>query len=120
LAALLVAGLAGMTVLALTAGNIVAASKAEDVSRAVNVNEMKDPACNALALTSVIVGNTGNAQANLLLGSAAGTTMNGQGQSDCVMGGGGNDALRGGGGIDVCIGGPGVDTFNATCETQIP
>jgi Ca2+-binding RTX toxin-like protein len=98
---------------------MMGAPKLGDISRVVNVNELKPTACNALTLTSVIVGNTGNSQANLLLGSAAGTTMNGQGANDCVMGGGGNDTLRGGAGTDVCIGGPGTDTFAANCETRI-
>ena len=120
LAVVMVGGLAGATTLGLTAGNsMLGVPKLGDVSRVVNVNELKDPACNAITLTSVIVGNTGNNQANLLLGSAAGTTMNGQQGNDCVMGGGGNDTLRGGAGTDVCIGGPGTDTFAANCETRI-
>ena len=71
-------------------------------------------------LASVIVGTTGNAQANLVLHGAGGATVRGQGGNDCVMGGGGNDTLQGNAGTDVCIGGPGTDSFAASCETQIP
>jgi Ca2+-binding RTX toxin-like protein len=104
---------------ALTAANVVASSRADLEARVPAVNEMSPTPCSALVLTSVVVGNNGNAQANLLLGSAAANTMNGAGANDCVVGGGGDDALQGGAGVDVCIGGPGTDTFGGNCETQI-
>jgi Ca2+-binding RTX toxin-like protein len=115
--AALVTALAGI---ALTAANVVATSRADLEARVPNVNEISPTDCSGLVLVSILIGNNGNAQANLLLGTAANNTMNGAGANDCVVGGAGNDALQGGAGIDVCIGGPGTDTFGGNCETQIP
>lgn len=102
-----------------TAANTVPASNLGSSVTAITANTLKPAACNGIVLTSVIIGNNGNGQANLLLGSAGADTMNGAGGNDCILGGGGNDTIAGGAGTDVCIGGPGVDTFNANCETQI-
>ena len=102
-----------------TAANTVPASNLGSSSTAITANTLKPAACNGITLTSVIIGNNGDAANNLLLGSAAANTMNGAGGNDCILGGGGNDTIAGGAGTDVCIGGPGVDTFNANCETQI-
>ena len=119
----LVAGLALVAVVGLTASNVVAGSKRVNTSSAVNVNELKPiPDCAGITLTSYVI-NSGTfnatAAAELVIASAGVDNPNGAGGDDCVLGGGSNDNLRGGAGTDVCIGGPGVDTFNANCETQI-
>ena len=118
----LVAGLACVTAVGLTASNVVAASKRVNTSSAVNVNELKPASCNALTLTAYVINSgTFNATgaAELVLASSGVDDAGGGGRNDCVLGGGGNDNLRGGAGTDVCIGGPGTDTFAASCETQI-
>lgn len=102
-----------------TAANTVPASNLGSSSTAITANTLKPAACNGIVLTSVIIGNNGDAANNLLLGSAGANNMNGAGGNDCILGGGGNDTIAGGAGTDVCIGGPGADTFNANCETQI-
>ena len=119
---LLVAGLACVTAVGLTASNVVAASKRVNTSSARDVNELKPAACNGITLTAIVINSgtfSGTAAAELVLASAGVDNPNGAGGNDCVLAGGGNDNLRGGAGTDVCIGGPGVDTFNANCETQI-
>ena len=119
----LVAGLACVTVVGLTAANVVAASKRVNTSSAVNVNEEKPiPDCSAITLTTYFIGSgtfTATGAAELVLASSGVDDAGGGGRNDCVLGGGGNDNLRGGAGTDVCIGGPGTDTFAASCETQI-
>ena len=119
----LVAGLACVTVLGLTAANVVAASKRVNSSNAVDVNQEKPiPECSGITLTTYFIGSgnfTATGAAELVLASSGVDNAGGGGGNDCVLGGGGNDNLRGGAGTDVCIGGPGTDTFNANCETQI-
>ena len=102
-----------------TAANTVPASNVGSSSTAITANTLKPAACNGITLTNLVIGSTGTAGNDLLLGSAGVDTMNGGNGNDCILGGGGIDAIAGGGGTDVCIGGPGVDTFNANCETQI-
>ena len=102
-----------------TAANTVPASNLGSSSTAITANTLKPAACNGITLANVVIGNTGTAGADLLLGSAGVDNMDGNGGDDCILGGGGADNLRGSGGTDVCIGGPGVDTFHPSCETQI-
>ncbi len=102
-----------------TAANTVPASNLGSATQAITANTLKPAACNGITLTNLVIGNTGTAGADLLLGSAGVDSMDGNGGDDCILGGGGNDNLRGSGGTDVCIGGPGVDTFHPSCETQI-
>jgi len=102
-----------------TAANTVPASNLGSSSTAITANTLKPAACNGITLTNIVIGNTGTAGADLLLGSAGVDNMDGLAGDDCIPGGGGNDNLRGSQGTDVCIGGPGVDTFHPTCETQI-
>jgi len=102
-----------------TAANTVPASNLGSSSVAITANTLKPAACNGITLTNIVIGNTGTAGADLLLGSAGVDNMDGLAGDDCILGGGGNDNLRGSQGTDVCIGGPGVDTFHPTCETQI-
>jgi Ca2+-binding RTX toxin-like protein len=101
-----------------TAANTVPASNVGSSSTAITANTLKPAACNGITLTALVIGNTGGAANELILGSAAANTMNGNGGNDCILGGGGNDNITGGAGTDVCIGGPGTDTFT-TCETAI-
>ena len=102
-----------------TAANTVPASNLGSSSTAITADTLKPAACNGITLTNIVIGNTGTAGADLLLGSAGVDNMDGLAGDDCILGGGGNDNLRGSQGTDVCIGGPGVDTFHPTCETQI-
>ena len=76
-----------------TAANTVPASNLGSSSTAITANTLKPAACNGITLTSVIIGNNGDAANNLLLGSAAANTMNGAGGNDCILGGGGNDTI---------------------------
>ena len=103
---------------AFTASNTVPATHAGRQQFTINANALKPAACAALNLTAIVIGNTGTAANELVLGSAVADTMTGKGGNDCILGGGGNDSITGGAGTDVCIGGPGTDTF-ATCETQV-
>lgn len=102
-----------------TAANTVPASNLGSSSTAITANTLKPAACNGITLTNIVIGNTGGAANELVLGSAAGDAMNGGGGNDCILGGGSADFIAGGAGTDVCIGGPGGDFFGADCETQI-
>ena len=106
------------TASAFTASNTVPATFAGRQQFTIDANALKPAACAALNLTAIVVGSTGTAANELVLGTAVADTMNAKGGDDCVLGGGGNDSITGGTGIDVCIGGPGTDTFSG-CETQI-
>ncbi len=105
-----------------TSANTVAVTKAEDDTRSITPNDLKPTQCAAISLTAKRSGTgtiNGNANAELITGSAVVDTISGAGGNDCLLGGAGNDSLNGGTQIDVCIGGAGTDTFNASCETQI-
>lgn len=56
---------------------------------------------------SIVNGNTGNAQANLVLGFAGDDVMNGGAGGDVMVGGAGNDAVAGGTGADLLLWRPG-------------
>jgi len=121
--ALVVAAVAVLLGVAITATSIVPMSRAGSTSSgAPTANQLKPPQCAALNLNGILVGSgtfTDNNQPHLVLGSSGVDTIRGRGGSDCILGGGGNDSLRGDGGVDVCIGGPGTDTFFNSCETRI-
>ncbi|NUT56981.1 MAG: hypothetical protein HOQ03_13510, partial [Thermoleophilia bacterium] len=111
-----------VVVSALTATNAVPASRAERDVSTIAVDLVKPrPTCNAITLTTLVIGGASGGNGNdLVLGTAAANTnLRGMNGDDCILGGGGNDTLRGDGGTDICIGGPGTDTFHSTCETQI-
>jgi Ca2+-binding RTX toxin-like protein len=116
-------GLLGLLVACLavvaTAANTVPGSSLGSASQAITPDTLKPAACAGITLTTLVIGSTGGAGNDLVLGSAAVDTMDGNGGNDCVIGGGSNDSLRGSAGTDVCIGGPGTDTFHVSCETQI-
>ena len=48
----------------------------------------------------------------IIVGTAAGETLNGTAGDDLILGLGGNDTLNGLGGNDILVGGPGTDTLN--------
>jgi RTX calcium-binding nonapeptide repeat (4 copies) len=106
------------TIPALTATNAVPGTRASQTASAITGNNLKPSACAAVNIQNVVVGIDGTGVRDLVLGTAAGTSVRGRATADCVLGGGGNDTINGDGGTDVCIGGPGTDTF-ANCETQI-
>jgi Ca2+-binding RTX toxin-like protein len=109
--------LALVTISALAATNSVPATKAGRSTRAIGANDLKPPQCSALILTAIALGTGGDAN-ELVVGTAAGETVQGNKGDDCVLGGGGNDTVRGDQQTDVCIGGPGTDSFHASCEAQ--
>jgi hypothetical protein len=112
-----------LAAVAVTATNVVPASRAGSSDEgAPTANDLKPSACSGLNLAGIrtgagTFGDTG--ASNLVLGSPGVDTIRGNNGSDCILGGGGNDSLRGDGGTDVCIGGAGTDTFHSTCETRI-
>lgn len=122
-AALVVAAVALLLGVAITATSIVPISRAGSTSSgAPTANQLKPSQCAALNLTAIVVGSgtiNGTGAADLILGGAGADSLRGRGGADCLVGGGGNDFLRGDGGTDICIGGPGADTFHLSCDTQI-
>ena len=116
-----VVALVAVVGIAVTATNTIPVSRADDLSRAIGVNDVKPSQCAGLTLTDVLAGsgtiNDPNGNATLVLGSAGADTINARNLDDCVVAGGGNDSINGGAGSDVCIGGPGTDTFT-NCETS--
>jgi Ca2+-binding RTX toxin-like protein len=104
-----------------TAANTVPGTNLGRFTQAITANTLKPAACSGITLTNLVIGNTGTAANDLVLGSAAADVMDGGAGNDCILGGGGNDIIDGGssgGGTDVCIGGPGIDVFN-NCATAI-
>src|SRR5262249_15363519 len=63
------------------------------------------------ALPSLVAGQTGDAGGNLIIGSAAGQTLDGGGGDDILVAAAGGNTLDGGAGYNVLIGGSGVDTL---------
>ena len=118
-ASLAALALAALPILAYTAANVVASSKADDLSMAISPGSVVPGPCAGMTFANRIdgAGNfNGTNQNDLLMGSGGADTINGQNGDDCLVGGGGDDTLRGGPGNDVCIGGGGTNTFNQ-CET---
>lgn len=104
----------------LTAANVVADSRAGIEEEAVTANDLKPPQCAGLNLSLVRGPASGGGNtAALIIGTAAGESINGNGGDDCILGAAGDDNLRGNGGNDVCLGGPGTDTFHSSCEVRI-
>lgn len=115
LAAVLIAAVG--SVAGLTSANVVAPSRVSDTAHALAIVQLIPPECQGMPITSVSADGT-NAS-DLILGTTARDTLNGDDGDDCILGGGGNDSLRGHHGYDVCIGGPGTDSFHPSCEEQI-
>lgn len=115
-----VAVVAAIMVPAITAANVVPASKASASSHPVTANQLAPTQCKNQGLTNVVVGTNASGSANvsdLVLGTAGGDNLAGGGGNtfDCLVGGNGADRMNAGGGNDWCIGGGGVDVFIA-CE----
>ncbi len=85
----------------------------------ITANTLKPAACSAITLTTIVIGVTGTAGNDLVLGTALPDTISAGGGNDCVLAGGGADSINCGTSTDVALGGPGTDTFNANCETQV-
>ena len=120
-----VAMAAGAVLLALlafafSASNTVPSSNVGQSARSIGAQNIAPPQCAGMGLTAVITSGAGGAGNDLVLGTAAGETLDGNGGNDCIVGGGGDDLLRGGAGTDVCIGGGGAHERFNQCETQYP
>ncbi len=103
-----------------TATNTVPSTNVGRQQFPIDANALKPAACSALNLTTLVVGTTGTAGNDLILGPSTASALIGNGGRDCIVGGSGNDVITGNGltAGDVCIGGPGTDVF-ATCQTTI-
>jgi Ca2+-binding RTX toxin-like protein len=119
LLAVAVAAAVGTAGTVITATNVVPATYLSESPGPSTIDDQAAAAGCGTGLTSVVNGATGTAANDLLLGSAAGESLDGNAGDDCILGGGGNDTLRGSQGSDVCIGGPGTDSFHPSCEIQI-
>jgi Ca2+-binding RTX toxin-like protein len=64
-----------------------------------------------LTLTGADINGTGNALANILIGSSGHNSLDAKGGSDEIYGGSGNDTLIGGKGVDELYGEGDLDTF---------
>jgi len=104
---------------ALGAGNTIPGTNTTKYTTPITANTLKPSSCSAITLTTLVIGSTGTAGADLELGSAAADTISAGGGNDCILAGGGNDNISCGTGTDVAVGGPGTDVFNVNCETQI-
>jgi Ca2+-binding RTX toxin-like protein len=111
---------AAIAIGAFTATNAVPSSNVGRQQVPIDANALKPAACSTLNLTNLVVGTSGTAGNDLILGPSSGTALAGNGGRDCIVGGGGNDIITGNGltAGDVCVGGPGTDVF-ALCQTQI-
>ena len=122
---------------AFAATNTVPSTRLDDDSIPITANALKPSDCSSLNLTNIVVGGTGTAGNDLILGTAGGDnirggdgddcivggggndTLQGQKNNDIVLGGAGNDSLRGNQDTDICDGGAGTDSGHASCETQL-
>lgn len=92
-----------IAVYAMTASNTMPGNVSiGQVQTPIGAGDVRPPECSGLSLSG---------RSDLVLGTAAGKTLDGGNGNDCIVGGGGNDILYGKQGDDVLIGGPGVDIF---------
>jgi len=105
-------------ILARMSANTVNESGMEEQTQEVTANQLKPSACNGIDLSAIYTDSDGAATNDLVLGTSASNTLNGNDGDDCLVGGNGDDTLDGGAGADVCIGGEGTDSFS-NCETQV-
>jgi Ca2+-binding RTX toxin-like protein len=112
--------LLALLVFAFSASNTVPVSHAGQSVRSIGAQDIAPPECAGMGLTTVITNGAGSAGNDLVLGTAAGETLNGNNGNDCLVGGGGDDFLKGGSGTDVCIGGGGANEKFNQCETTYP
>ena len=110
---------------AVSATNIVATSRVDQVSRGINPNDLKPPECAGINVQNIVdlgAGEGPTTNNDLILGTTGADVLFGLFQdlegNDCILGGGGNDSawflffhlgLNGGPGNDVILGGPGND-----------
>jgi Ca2+-binding RTX toxin-like protein len=112
--------LVALLVFAFSAANTVPASHAGRSQQAIAVQDIAPPQCAGMGLTTLITNGNGGAGNDLVLGTAAGETLNGNNGDDCLVGGGGDDFLKAGSGTDVCLGGGGANEKFSQCETTYP
>jgi len=108
------------SVTALAASNTIPATKADEASMIIGLNDKKPSACEGWYLTDLVAGSgtfTGTSGNDLIIGSSSADNIDGLGGDDCIVGGGGDDSITGGDGSDICLGGPDIDTFIA-CEGE--
>ncbi len=72
-----------------------------------------------LVLLGGAIDGTGNAQANLIIGTGSANTLRGFGSADELRGNGGNDSLFGDAGEDTLVGGAGNDTLNGGTQDDV-
>lgn len=113
-------GVSALAIATFTASNTVPATNVGQQQLTIDANALKPAACSALNLTNLVIGTSGTASNDLILGPSTRSTLRGNGGRDCIVGGNGNDVIWGNGNKagDVCIGGPGTDTFHL-CQTAI-
>jgi Ca2+-binding RTX toxin-like protein len=133
--------LAGLIILgvinAFAATNTVPSFRLDDNSLPITANDLKPSDCNSLNLSNIVVGSSGTAANDLILGTTGNDNLRGGDGDDCIVGGGGddtlqgqknndivlgqdgNDALRGNQDTDICDGGAGTDTGHISCETEL-
>lgn len=115
--ALGVAVVAAVVVPAITAANVVPASKASDSSHPVTANQLAPAECAALNLVNVYTGGASGGTGNdLVLGTAGADDLKGGPGDDCLVAGDGDDQLNGQAGYDVCLGQGGNDSHRPQCE----
>lgn len=121
---------------AFAATNTIPSTRLDDDSIAITADALKPSDCDSLNLTNIVVGGTGTAGNDLVLGTAGNDNLRGGDGDDCIVGGAGNDtlqgqknddillggdgddSLRGNQDTDICDGGAGTDSGHASCETQ--
>src|SRR4051812_37697235 len=101
-----IAALIGVSLVsAFTAANTVPTSRVGNPTESATAEKLKPSSCSGITLTTIIVGLTGGAGNDLVLGTSAGESLDGGTGNDCILGGAGNDTIDGNQGTDVCIGG---------------
>lgn len=108
-------------VTAVAATNTIPATRLDDKTSSISLNNLKPSACSGISVTNLITDTgsiTGTSGNDLILASSGIDIIDGSGGNDCIVGGGGDDLIAGGDGSDICLGGPGTDVF-ATCEGEM-
>jgi Ca2+-binding RTX toxin-like protein len=97
-------------------------SRLIEENTAITINDLRPPACAALALENIVVCShnvcNGTNANDLILGDGTNSTINGKKGDDCIVAGAGGVNISGDNGTDVCLGGPDADNFDSSCEEQ--